>query len=113
MARYNTARFEEAASAYVGAFGLVPAANTAGTEEGIEETQKNAEALAAKLGEAHPAHPELVAVATLRGSIARRFIRLSVAPLAEAAAEAKKAEAAKEARAAAAAARKSKKEGAK
>jgi hypothetical protein len=82
MARYQTDRFEDAAKAYFKEFGLVPTA--ADAEEKAVDTKSNAAALAKKLPEGHAAIAGLNAVATLRDSIARRFIRLSVAPLAPA-----------------------------
>lgn len=80
MAAYQKERFAEAATAYFEKFGLVPA--PADAAEKASDTQANAASLAKALGEGHPAHKGLVSVSTLRESIARRFIRLSVAPLA-------------------------------
>lgn len=102
MARYDTARFEEAATVYFATFGVVP--SSADALEQVETTKANAATLAAELGEAHPAHAGLTSVATLRDSIAKRFIRMSVAPLAPAPTVASKAAAAREAKAAAKAA---------
>lgn len=90
MAKYQQDRFAVAAAAYAAEFGVVPTANAAGTAEGVKVAQANAAALAARLGEAHDAFAGLQAVATLRASIARRFIRLSVVPAAAAAAKASK-----------------------
>ena len=82
MARYPTDRFEDAAKAYYKEFGLVPA--KADAAEQVATTRRNAETLAKKLGEQHAAFKGLTSVATLRPSIARRFITISVAPLAPA-----------------------------
>lgn len=81
MATYQRDRFAEAATAYEAEYGIAPTANMAAAEAAT--TKANAAALADKLGEAHEAYTGLRAVATLRESIARRFIRLSVVPAAE------------------------------
>lgn len=82
MAKYERERFAEAAKAYFKEFGLVPLPNEA--EEKASVTKTNANTLREKLGEKHPAYAGLTAVGALRDSIARRFIRLSVQPLAPA-----------------------------
>lgn len=79
MATYDKARYADAAAAYFAKFGLVP--NPSEAAEKVSDTQANAASLAKELGEAHPAWKGLDAVARLRESIGRRFIRLSVAPL--------------------------------
>jgi hypothetical protein len=74
MARFDTARFMAAATAYADAHGATDAADTAGTRE-------RCAALAAGLPEAHAARKGLESVVALRASIARRFITLGVAPI--------------------------------
>lgn len=80
MARYDTARFEAAAKAYFKEYGEVPSRKDAAEQAG--KTRQMAEKLAKKVGKEHEAFAGLNSVATLRLSIARRFITLSVAPLA-------------------------------
>lgn len=80
MAKYDRERFEEAAKAYFKEHGLDPTPADAEAQAAV--TKARAGKLAIKLGEKHEAHAGLVAVSTLRESIARRFIRLSVFPLA-------------------------------
>jgi hypothetical protein len=82
VAKYDTARFTEAAAAYFKEYGEAPDRKHAAEQAG--KTRQNAEKLAKKLGKEHPAFAGLDAVARLRLSIARRFITLSVAPLAPA-----------------------------
>lgn len=77
MAKYETERYALAAQAFVKAHRKADPA-VQGTEDA---TKASARALADTLGEKHPAYAGLDAVARLRPSIARRFIRLSVAPL--------------------------------
>lgn len=74
MAKYPAEQFGNAARAFATAHGLTDAADTSGTKE-------KAKALAAKLGDKNPATPELLRVVKLRDSIARRFVRISVAAL--------------------------------
>lgn len=82
MAKYPAEQFEEAAKVYFEKYGLVPTPEAA--LEQVVDTKANAAALATELGADHVAHKGLTRVATLRDSIAKRFIRLSVAPLAQA-----------------------------
>jgi hypothetical protein len=82
MARYQTDRFEEAAKAYFEAYGEVPTRKEAAEQSG--KVREMAGRLAKKLGEKHPAYAGLHSVSTLRLSIARRFITISVAALAPA-----------------------------
>lgn len=80
MARYPAEDFVDAAKAYFKEFGLSPTPDEA--ETNAAATKANANQLAEKLGEKHPAYTGLRRVGKLRDSIARRFIRKSVFPLA-------------------------------
>lgn len=95
MARYDSGRFEEAAKAYFEAYGEVPSRKDAAEQSG--KVREMAGKLAKKLGKDHAATPGLTAVSTLRLSIARRFITISVAALAPAPAPTAKVKAEKEA----------------
>lgn len=74
MAKYPAEQFGHAARAFATAHGLTDSADTAGTKA-------KAKALASKLGDKNPASAELLRVAKLRDSIARRFVRISVGAL--------------------------------
>lgn len=95
MAKYQAERFALAAAAFVDAH---PAPDA--TVDTITGTREACAALAAKVGKDAPEWAGLDAVARLRDSIARRFLRISVAPLRDARAKAAAAAAAREARAA-------------
>jgi hypothetical protein len=83
MAKFQQDRFEEAAVAYFTRYGLVPTPNNAGTD--VLLTKEHCAALAAELttDKDAGAAKALLDVSTMRDSVARRFIRMAVAPVAE------------------------------